>query len=339
MNNNNKLQAPLIKSAALLAVFCLLVYFTGNSPEGSVWAALGTILYGVFRTVQLGVGLALGLLLCLVVLIGIFLGSVALVSKDSAAKMYNQLRRMVVDNLLVLKGKVMRGDQQKTEATFHDLGTSMQTEISTALAVPMKSINERHDRLETSLAALHSRLEQFVQNDDRWTPADRFERLAEEVTASGETMEEIRSNIQTLQGRIQDLTPSDRFAELLKRIEAFENRDRESASALENLAQQVESLQTELAELKTASATGRAVEETDSNPDQDEAAHRFLSYFENPDDRKKLDGLLAETLKQDMTYSQVIDYLIQKSGDEVADVIAAHPSLVKDYIRQCRKGM
>lgn len=62
--NSDILRAPLIKSAALLAVVSLLVYLTATSAEGSLWSSLGTLLVGTFRVVQLGLGLIVALLFC-----------------------------------------------------------------------------------------------------------------------------------------------------------------------------------------------------------------------------------------------------------------------------------
>jgi hypothetical protein len=97
--NNNMLRAPLIKSALLLAGFSLLIYLTITSSDGSVWSSLQAIFIGIFRAAQLVVGLVLALFICIAVLIGIFFGAVSMVSRESAARMFNQLRDMIAARL------------------------------------------------------------------------------------------------------------------------------------------------------------------------------------------------------------------------------------------------
>ncbi|HDK44269.1 MAG TPA: hypothetical protein ENG91_06940, partial [Desulfobacteraceae bacterium] len=189
---NNKLRAPLIKSAVLLAVFSLLVYLTSTSPTGSVWNSLGQIFFGVFRIAQLGIGLILALLFCLMVLVGIFLGSVAMVSRDSAATMYRQLYQMLADRLLFLKKLVKKNDQQQASAA----------------PVPgsvLAAIGARQDRLENGLDALHSRLEQLERDDGRELAA-RLEHLAAEVAASREADKRAEEKIQALAGQVEEIT-------------------------------------------------------------------------------------------------------------------------------------
>jgi len=89
--NRNVLRAPLIKSAIVLVIFSLLVYFTSTSPEGSVWTSIGTIFVAGFRTIQWAVALSIGLIVCIAVMIGIFLGAAALFNPASASRMFEAL--------------------------------------------------------------------------------------------------------------------------------------------------------------------------------------------------------------------------------------------------------
>jgi len=98
----NVLRGPLIKSAVILIVFSLLVYLTAAQPGGNVWSALGTIIVGIFRTIQFAIGLFIGVVVCLAILIGIFLGAVALVDRSSASRMYEGLRQAFADQMQAL---------------------------------------------------------------------------------------------------------------------------------------------------------------------------------------------------------------------------------------------
>jgi len=75
----------------------------------------------------------------------------------------------------------------------------------------------------------------------------------------------------------------------------------------------------------------------ESAPAKDGDEHRLLSYFDDPADKKKLQSLVAQTLKKDMTYAQVTKFLVKEMGKDKGKIISEHPALAKDYIRQCRR--
>ncbi len=289
---NNKLRAPLIKSAVLLAVFSLLVYLTSTSPNGSVWNSFGQIFFGVFRIAQLGVGLILALLFCLVVLVGIFLGSVAMVSKDSAATMYRQLYRVLADHLLFLKKLVKKNTQQQVPAAIPPVFSSA-----------LEAIGERQDRLESGLAVLDSRLEQL-------------EHLAAEVAACREAGNQAAEKIQALTGQVEEIS----------------RQIRES-----NQGPRLAELAAGPAELDASGSKDTTEAAANDSGDEEGAAHRLFAYLDDPEDQEKIARLVADTFERDMTYAQTVDYLVQEMGGAAA-AIAAHPSLVRDYIRYCRKS-
>jgi predicted nucleic acid-binding Zn-ribbon protein len=85
-----------------------------------------------------------------------------------------------------------------------------------------------------------------------------------------------------------------------------------------------------------ASAPQSAPAVAASQEEQEE--HRIFSYFEEPADRKKLAELMTSTLDKDMSYKQVLNFLVKEFGPVKGKIISSHPSLAKDYIRQCRKN-
>lgn len=303
---NNKLRAPLIKSAVLLAVFSLLVYLTSTSPNGSVWNSLGQIFFGVFRIAQLGVGLILALLFCLVVLVGIFLGSVAMVSKDSAATMYRQLYRVLADHLFFLKKLVKKNTQQQVPAAIPPVFSSA-----------LEAIGERQDRLESGLAVLNSRLEQL-------------EHLAAEVAVFREAGNQAAEKIQALTGQVEEISRQIRESNQGPRLA-------ELAAGLDALARRLEALPAGPAELDAGGGKDTTEAAANDSGDEEGAAHRLFAYLDDPEDQEKIARLVADTFERDMTYAQTVDYLVQEMGGASA-AIAAHPSLVRDYIRYCRKS-
>ena len=95
----NMMRTPLIKSAVVLLVFALLAYFTSASPEGSVLNSVSLIIIGMFRLIQWAIAMIIGLTVSIAVLIGIFLLCVAMVSRENAARMFQNVKRSVADLL------------------------------------------------------------------------------------------------------------------------------------------------------------------------------------------------------------------------------------------------
>jgi hypothetical protein len=53
--------------------------------------------------------------------------------------------------------------------------------------------------------------------------------------------------------------------------------------------------------------------------------------------QEKIEQLVTETLDKEMSYDRVIEHLIAQTEGSTAEIIAAHPSLTRDYIRYRRK--
>ena len=80
-----------------------------------------------------------------------------------------------------------------------------------------------------------------------------------------------------------------------------------------------------------------APQKTASQKKSTEEEHRIFSYFDDPADKQKVADIVASTLKKDMSYKQVMDLVAKEIGGEKGAIITSHPSLSKDYIRQCRR--
>jgi hypothetical protein len=59
---------------------------------------------------------------------------------------------------------------------------------------------------------------------------------------------------------------------------------------------------------------------------------------ENSEDKKKLQQIVTETMQEEMTYAQVTELLSRNVGKKTAKVLAEHPSLTKEFIRECRRN-
>ncbi|BCO10855.1 hypothetical protein GF1_32310 [Desulfolithobacter dissulfuricans] len=351
---NNTLRAPLIKAGVVLGIFALLVYFTSTSAEGSVWNSLGSIIVFLFRTVQLAVGLALSLLICLAVLIGIFLGAVALVNRDGARRMYEALVETVGRWLQPCTGLLRRDRAAELEARLESFGQELKTELSSGLNRTARELREAQEVLENKLQSLVSRLRDMEEKAEQKAGADQVEELAATVADSGETLAKldqaiarIEAEVKKAMDQVQAVSPDSLLGDLPARIEALESQE---GSGVE---EKIVALQEEIVAIRrgldeTMSAVQVITSRVEAGPaaggdesgsgNGGEEEHRLFSYFEDPADRAKLAELVGSTLKKDMTYSQVMEFIGQEMGPEAARIISEHPSLTKDYIRQRRRS-
>lgn len=223
--NSDILRAPLIKSGALLAVVSLLVYLTATSAEGSLWSSLGTLLVGTFRIVQLGLGLIVALLFCMAVLAGIFLGCVAMVSRESAARMTEQLRRQAGDRLLFVR----------------------------SLLIPVPSTGERvaavsDPRLKAELLQTMEGA-QAAARDAQADAAEKIENVERRLNRI-EQDRNLENLLEVQQGHMQDLAAQvqqvrEEMAALQGKVEELTRRydDKQVQSALTDLSGRMDSLE------------------------------------------------------------------------------------------------
>jgi outer membrane murein-binding lipoprotein Lpp len=87
-----------------------------------------------------------------------------------------------------------------------------------------------------------------------------------------------------------------------------------------------------------SAASAPPVAPTPAVSEEEEEEHRIFSYFDNPADKEKLAELVASTLGKDMSYKHALNYITKELGPVKGKIISSHPSLSKDYIRQCRKN-
>lgn len=341
---NNVLRAPLIKSAILLVIFSLLVYFTSTSAEGSIWNSIGMIFVSAFKIAQLAVGLMLSLALCLIVLCGIFLGSVAMVSKENATSMYHNLLEKVRSSFqfLHIKGCTDRAAEQE----------ALKNEIYGILTNRLNEIKKSQAEQYLQICTLADKIEKLEQNCSVLVSAELLENTLAEVSEKNVQLigdfPHVKKIVNKLEQQIGQLSRDSLLGDLPAQVKALEEKSSQD-DTFEELQQQIESLQTEFSEIKTLTkeihlqledviALKTEPSETPgTDKKKDEIICRICSYFTDADDCDQLTQLVGETLEKDMTYAQVSEYVIDKISRNAAEVVREHPALMKDYIRQRRQ--
>ena len=234
---SNGLRKSLLKSAALLVVISLLVYLTAVSPDGSLWASLGTLFMAMFRTIQLSLGLVISLLFCLLVLIGIFLGCVAMVSRESAANMLEQLRRMISDKLLWVRALVVRDMPSRGTRLLKEYGENLKQEIREEMDGSLTQLRVEQNSAMEQINGITQRVETIVNRMDN-------ESISNQVEEQGKAFRELQEVLQSVQEQTIQLQ-----ANLNELASQIDNGD--IVRSVEELSRQVNELQVANASLQT----------------------------------------------------------------------------------------
>lgn len=97
---NNKFRTPLLQSAAVLGSVIVLALIASSSGSGHESGGFLSVLAGIGNAILFIIGLAIGLSLCIAMLIGIFLAAVGMSSPDQASQMYSHLKKNFTLSLL-----------------------------------------------------------------------------------------------------------------------------------------------------------------------------------------------------------------------------------------------
>lgn len=353
----NLLRTPLINSAILLGVVSLVVYFTLTSPGGTVWSSFGAIFCLAIRAIQLLIGLALGVLVCIAVLIGIFLGATAMFDAASASRMYEGLRQTILNWLAPLAGLFKSDHEEKLQTALSELRGNLKTDFNQLVNSTRQELTVAQGKLASKVQTLHGKLQAVEIAAGEKASVEQFEEVTAEISTLTETLSTTEGNVKALQDKVEqavkqvgEVDADKVLGDIPARLETLEQQEVPAPVDLNPLEEKIAALQAEVDTLKSAleekqstqtqaevNETAVEVEEAVEDVSGEEPEHRLLAYFDDKADQDKLTALVAETVKKDMTYAQVTDFLIKKMGKQGA-IISEHPSLAKDYIRQCRRN-
>lgn len=246
---SNQLRLPLISSAILLAVFSLLVYFTLTSPEGSFFNSFGSIVVLLLRTVQLAIGLVLGLGICLAVLIGIFLGAVALVDPASSARMYENFRQTLLSWLSPLAGmlKCNRDEQRKNELS--SLGETLKSDFSRMVAPVKNELAAVQETMEKKVSSLRGKLGEVEESIAAKASSEQLEAVSAEVAAFSESLSGTAATVKTLSAKVEQVGTVDAgqiLGDVPDRLQALEEKESPEAVDLQPVQDKINALQAEI---------------------------------------------------------------------------------------------
>lgn len=264
----NMMRAPLIKSAAVLLVFVLLAYFTSASPEGSVFNSVGMIIIGAFHLVQWALAMAIGLIVCIAFLIGIFLFAVSLVNKDTSASMYEGVKHSVTilcnpifSYLSSFKCKEPHcASQPRVDA---DSG-QLKDELQTIITCEVRKVTDNQQALNDQFTALNAKIRELEEKSSGFAAAGQLDIIANEIASSGKILGTVQETVTTLEGKLGDtahqlqaITPENILGDIPNRLEKLEQKSEDKGFDPQPLTESLQSLQKEVEEIKKKN-TGNA---------------------------------------------------------------------------------
>lgn len=363
---SNVLRGPLIKAAIVIVILSLLVFFTSSSPDGNVWSSFGSIVIVALRSVQWVIGMTIGLAVCLAVMIGIFLGAVSLSNPSAASRMLEGLRNNLRTMFAPVLGLLQSDNKDHLASALETFGRELKQELRTDLQQIQSGLSKAQDELGSTVSRLSQNVTALSETVASLPATEQVEAIAEEIKETAAAVSTVQGTVDTLKAsveqtgkQVQEISPEAILGELPSRLEALEQQKApESAPAVDisPLEKSVATLQDKLnsvekkAEeaLQQTSATKKvtsaakpapktAPKKTASQEKGAEEEHRIFSYFDDPADKQKVADIVASTLKKDLSYKQVMDLVAKEIGGKKGAIITSHPSLSKDYIRQCRR--
>ena len=258
---NKEFRTPLLQSAALLAgviILAMIAASAGNSGGGGILSVIA----GIGNTILFLFGLALGLAICIALLVGIFLAAVAMVEPEQAAEMYRDLKKN-----FSLQGGLINKD-------FWICGTTKQC----------SSLKDGDDSKRNLEELVHL---QQVNSD----LSSNIEKLDKKCQTLEQTIDSLQSENISLKAKIEELH------------QALQNQS--------SMAFELDS--------KQSSTSG------------------IFAYISNEQHQTLFIEKVADSLKHDMTYAQIDEFLAENLPADLHKIIREHPSLTKNYIRSQRR--
>lgn len=343
------MQKPLVQSALVLLAAIILIGFVAGSEAQGVLGGISSIIKGIFYSALFAIALAVALVFSVLCLFGIFLGAVALYSPDTSKSIYGKL----VQGLL---GLIPTGSSVPTKAAppVAQEVAHEETDDVAQPAVKQEIVEEvvEQESIEpqapqTPSAELLVQNAQSALSDDISTLGTSVEQLSSKHQTLGEEVATLKSTLSELPvdevtAKASSLETSqselaEKLDNCLTKITSLEKLISENGSSMKQQEDSITSLQTkmdsfsdELVELR------QAVEESMDEVTAIYGNHRIFNYIENEDDKLKFAELVEQAIEKDMTYAEIDTFLSESLSQDVDAIIKDHPSLTKQYIRDCK---
>lgn len=306
---NNEFRKPLTQSAAILCAVVVFFTLISSSATGGTGAAILSFFSGIGNLILLVIGLTIALPLSIAILVAIFLGAVWLQSRENASQMYQDLKDNLPLILQPLKERWLCCNNDSKSRITQEEYNKMEQDISL--------LKENNAGLEEKITKLSSEKKSFKIN---------LSEVAEQNSALKGELDELTQAVIKLQGSEKEL--SDMLTTLKNKFEKINDSElRDQIVALEKLQAETNA--------NIGSLTERLVS-LENNLKQAPTSGIF-SYISSKADQNAFAEAVQAALSQDMTYSQIDEFLSKNLESALDKIIKDHPSLTKNYIRNLKR--
>jgi prefoldin subunit 5 len=151
-----------------------------------------------------------------------------------------------------------------------------------------------------------------------------------------QNVQQLQKNVEEITGKLAEDSSEETLNTIREKVESLEKNTGSWTSAIESLQQKIESLESDLAAAQQT-ITETIEEQQGASAEEATEEHRLFSYIEDPQEREKVQQLVLEALDKEMTYAQTADHVAENVSPATAKIIADHPALTKEFIRDSRK--
>lgn len=335
---HHELRQPLIRSVVVLVVIFFLIAFVASSEASGFLGGISSIFTGLFYSVLFVIALTIGVIISIFLLFAIFFGAVAIYSPDASRDLFTSL-------------KMSLAHQKEAWANCCSC-TSAETKETDVTPDPVLSLNisEEQEILEeedeNEVEAIKEALTQEIAiigeeiqllQDNNTTLRDSFSEFKELIEKKqAEEIEASLEQITALQKKVDE--SSEAGQQKIKNLEEVSTSQAQSSNGLskkiDSMQKQVQTLSESLQELQNN------VEESidDEQVDTADTSHRIFNYLENDKDKEKFAALIKESVDKSLTYAEINTFLSQSLSKKNDAIIKDHPSLTKQYIRDCKNA-
>jgi len=295
---NNEFRAPLIQSGVLLVAIVLIISMVPSGEGMGVGGFIGAAVSGFFNLILFLIALTLAIGISVVVLIGIFIGAIALQSPEKASSLYRATKQSFAN---ILQNAV--AGSQTTDTS--DAGISQ--EEYDIMKNQFVSLQDANQKLQNDVSTLNSKNKKLQED---------LHGLTLMVDELKEAEAKINELIHNLSAKV-DEDPDSGLKEQILKLEEMYAKTNESIATL---AGRIE-----------------AIESASAKPAVDIQSAGIFQYMESEDDKKLFADKVLEGVSKELTYAQFDSFLSESLPAELDQIVKDHPSLTKDYIRSMRK--
>lgn len=305
----SEFRTPLLQSAAVLAGVIFLATLAASAGSESSGGFL-SIIAGIGKIILFIIGLAVGLGTSIILLIGIFLAAVAMVSPEQAKGFYSDLKKnfaRIVLNCSEFRSCCDLNDSMPSLhlGDYHRMKEELLhlKESNLELSNVVKEMGGKTCSLQEKIDLLE------IDNSSIRGKIEELEQTIIRLSDSGNSLNELVTKFITS-------THSGSNSEMIDQVPTLESQQIQDRNSIENLALRLAALELGM---KLPLTSG------------------IFAYIKNEKDQKIFIEQVNQALKQEMTYTQIDEFLSNTLSTDLDQTIKEHPSLTRTYIRSLRK--